>query len=168
MIRSDTIVASTLSALLVLGACGAASAQSAQPDPSPSTPGQDQPKSSQGSQGNKGAGQEKFDRDKMALKERVQEQIDAADAHVDTLKKMSENEKGSTKKQHQDMEKQLSDSRDRLKKDMGKIDRSTMDDWNSVHPAVERDVMATNTQLQRVASVTKLPVPQTGAANKQP
>jgi hypothetical protein len=160
MIRRDTTVAGALSALLVLGVCGAASAQGAQPDPG--SAGQEQP------HGNKGAGQEQFERDKLTLKEHVQEQIDAADANIDALKKMTANEKGPRKKQHSDMEKQLSDSRDTLKKDLHQIDHSTMNDWTNLRATVQRNMMATSTQLQRVAAVTKLPIPQTGAASQQP
>jgi Skp family chaperone for outer membrane proteins len=166
MKRFGKTAARTLSALLVLGVCGmgsgVASAQSAQSDPGNS--GSAQPRGN----GNKATSQEQFDREKLALKAQIQEQIDAANANVDALKKMSQNDKGPTKKQHDDMQKQLSDTRDRLQNDLDKIDRASTSDWNGLRPAVEHDLTTMHGQLQRVAAITKVPPPQTGSANKQP
>jgi hypothetical protein len=166
MIRIGTTAAGALSALLALGVSSAASAQTAQPQ-DPSNTAQDP--QGQDPQGNKKqAGQDQLDREKAALKDRVQEQINGADANIDALKKMSKSDKGQTRKRDDDLQKQVSDMRDRLKKDMIKIDKASMNDWPAVRPVVERDVTAMNTQLQRVAAITKVPLPQTGAANKQP
>ncbi len=158
MIRSGTTVAGALSALLALGVMGSASAQSAQPSDQGTSAQQQQQQETQ---------QERFDREKVTLKDEVQAQISSADAQIDALKNMGKNEKGQTKKQNDDMQKQLSDLRDHLKKDLDKIDKSSQNDWSGVQPVVQRDLMAMNAQLQRVAAITKVPVPPTGAANKQ-
>jgi TolA-binding protein len=159
MMRSVT--ATALSALIVLAVGGSASAQSARPTDT-SHAGEDQPRT------DKQANKDQLDRDKMTLKAQVQEQISAADANIDALKKMSKDEKGQTKKRHDDMQKQISDMRDRLKRDLDKIDRASNGDWGGVRPVVDRDVSDMNAQLQRVASVTKVPAPPVGAANRQP
>ena len=152
MIRSGKTVASTLATLLVVGTCGIASAQASQPSTSADK---------------QAAQQEKFDREKVTLKDRVQEQIDAANANTDALKRMSQNDKDQTKKRDDDMQKKLSMLRDHLQADLDKIDKATMNDWSGVKPVVERDINAMNTELQRVAAVTKIQPPATGAANKQ-
>jgi TolA-binding protein len=160
-IRNVTTAATTiaLSLSLGLGTAGIASAQSATTHPQ-NTPTQST---------SKHKSQEEIDREKVTLKDKAQEQIDAANANIDELQKMGD-AKGQTKKQHDDMAKRLSDTRDRLKGDLPKIDDATMNDWTTVRTQVERDVTALNTQLQRASSVTNVPVPQvqSGATNKQP
>ena len=99
----------------------------------------------------------------------MQAQINAANANIDTLKKMSDADKGTAKKRDDDMEKRLSDLRDALQKDLkDKIaDKASLNDWNGVHPVVTRDLNAME-ELRTAENVTKIPVPRTGAANKQP
>lgn len=171
MIRSGKTVASTLATLLVAGTCGIASAQTTQPSDPHSPPSQQPPgadKSPSTTTDKQAAQQEKFDREKVTLKDRVQEQIDAADANIDALKRMSQNDKGQTKKRDDDMQKKLSTLRDHSQANLDKIDKATVNDWSGVKPVVERDINAMNTELKQVAVVTKIQPPTTGAANKQP
>jgi TolA-binding protein len=157
-----TPAASALATLLALGVCGSALAQVELPRTG-----------NKSSEEQKGPDQvtrrQQLDIEKATLKDQVNEQINAVDANIDVLKKMSDNAKDPTKKKkHEDMQKQLSDARSRLEGDLEKIDTAKLDDWNSVRPAVRHHIAATNNQLQRATAITKVPVPPTGAANRQP
>lgn len=157
MIRIRNSAATVLASLLVLGTAGIAAAQSAQQN-APT----EQPKT------DKETKQEQFDREKVTLKDRVQEDINAADQQIDALKNLSKDAKGNDKKRDDDYKKQLSMLQDHLKKDLDKIDKASMNDWTGVKPVVDRDLAAMDTHLRTVASVTHVQVPATGAANKQP
>lgn len=160
MIRIRKSAATVLASLLVLGAAGIAAAQTTQPNTPPSQ--EQQPKS------DKEQKQEQFDREKVTLKDRVQENINAADQQIDALKNMSKSDKGNDKKRDDDYQKQLSMLKDHLKKDLDKIDKASVNDWTGVKPVIDRDLAAMDTHLRMVASVTHVQVPATGAANKQP
>jgi hypothetical protein len=160
MIRNGTTVAGALSALLVLGVCGAAAAQSDSHSRAPGT-AQDPPSVDHH------LTQQMVDQQKAVLKGQLQPSIDTANANIDALKKMSQNAKAQTKKQHEDMEKQLSDLRDRLKDDLGKVDEASLNDWKSVRTGVEQDLNQMDAKLHRATSITGV-TPQTGAASKQP
>lgn len=157
MIRIRKSAATVLASLLVLGTAGIAAAQSAQPN-APT----EQPKT------DKETKQEQFDREKVTLKDRVQENINAADQQIDALKNMSKSAKGNDKKRDDDYQKQLSMLKDHLKKDLDKIDKASVNDWTGVKPVIDRDLAAMDTHLRTVASVTHVQVPPSGAANKQP
>jgi hypothetical protein len=182
MIRIGKAVAGTLSMVaLVMGASVTASAQTTtQPSetqkgtpaqPSEASHPKQSPKGVTAPQGAasaiKESAQEHFDKEKVTLKDHVQEQITAADANIEALKKMGDTEKGATKK-HDEMEGKLSDLRDHLKKDLDKIDKATMTDWSGIKPLVQKDLGAMETELKVAENVTKVPAPRTGAANKQP
>jgi TolA-binding protein len=153
MIRIRKTVASVLGALLVLGVVGAASAQGPAIPPATAT--------------NKETKQEQFDRDKVTLKDQVQDAINSADSHIDALKKMESTDKDAAQKRDKDMGKKLSDLKDGLQKDLDKIDKATPSDWATVKPAVEGNLRAMHTELKTAANVTHV-APSTGAANKQP
>jgi TolA-binding protein len=161
MIRKGTTVAGALSALLVLGIGGAAAAQS-DLHPRPTGTAQDSPSADHH------LTQQMVDQEKAALKDQLQPSIDAASGNIDALKKMSQNETGQTKKQHEGMEKQLSDMRDRLKDDLGKVSGASLNDWKSVRTSVEHDLDKMDAKLHRLASITGVTPPQPGAASKQP
>lgn len=180
MIRIGKGIAGTLSAVaLSIGTCGAAWAQSTtQPSDTPEHSGTSRtptgsrgvtaPQGTTSTKETKETAQERFDREKVTLKDQLQAQINAANANIDTLKKMSDADKGTAKKRDDDMEKRLSDLRDALQKDQDKIDKASLNDWNGVHPVVTRDLNAMGRELRTAENVTKIPVPRTGAANKQP
>jgi predicted nucleic acid-binding Zn-ribbon protein len=159
MIRIAKAVTGALASLFVLGAFGAASAQTNQPS-EPGTP-------QQGATAKDAQQQEQVDREKTALKDRVKQAIDSSDMNIDALKHMNEKDKATAKK-HDDMRKQLTDLRDRLADDMDKIEKAAVNDWKGVRTAVNHDLAATNSELQRVAAITKVQTPRTGAASKQP
>ncbi|MCL2450136.1 MAG: hypothetical protein FWD17_14410 [Polyangiaceae bacterium] len=170
-IRKITTTAAALSAALALGTAGSAWAQTTPTEPAPATH-----KDSGGatkSESKKEMDQESLDRKKVTLKDKAQEQIDAANANIDQLRKLSSNATGPTKTQHEDMSKQLSDARDKLKKDMNKVDTATLADWNTVRPQVKQDLTALHAKLKHASSVTNVPVPEAGmtdepgATNKQ-
>lgn len=167
MIRIRTSAATVLASLLVLGTAGIAAAQSADPNTPPS---QNQPSADQNRQprSDKEQKQEQFDREKVTLKDRVQENINAADQQIDALKNMSKSDKGNDKKRDDDYQKQLSTLQDHLKKDLDKIDKASINDWTGVKPVVDRDLAAMDKHLHTVAVVTHVTVPATGAAEKQP
>jgi hypothetical protein len=148
-IRRTTV--SVLGALLVLGACGVAAAQTT--DPRPPT-GTTEPK------------QEHFDREKVTLKDRVQNAITVAETHIDALKKMESTDKDAAEKRDKDMEKKLSDARDDLKDDLSKIDKATPTDWAAVLSGVTGDLKKAEAEIKTAANVTHV-APSTGAANKQ-
>ncbi len=160
MIRIRKTAASVLGALLVLGACGVASAQST----TGNTGNTNAP--STGTTG-KLTAQESFDREKVTLKDQVQDAINSADQNIDALKKLEKSDKGDANKRDKDMEKKLSDLRDNLKKDRDKIDKAAINDWPGVKPYVERDLSAMDGELKTASNVTHVALP-TGAANKQP
>jgi hypothetical protein len=191
MIRIGKGIAGTLSAVaLVLGASVASHAQSTTQPSEPSkgstaqpseTPHSEAPKSqtektektekgatSRQAPSTKEAAQERFDREKVTLKDRVEEQITVADANIDALKKMSDKDKGPAKKRDDDTEKKISDLKDHLQKDLDKIDKASVNDWAGVHPVVQRDLTAMESELRTAENLTKIPAPHTGAANKQP
>jgi hypothetical protein len=171
MIRIGKAVAGTVSSLaLVVGLAGTSFAQSA-PDTNkdvPAHPSSDTSKGSTSAQGTTQAAQEKLDKEKGALKDRIQQQVTAADANIDALKKMGDNEKGPAKKRDEDMEKKLSDLRGKLQDDLDKIDKASTSDWKTARKDIEHDVQAMTTSLHNAETVTKVPVPRTGAASKQP
>jgi len=160
MIRIGKATVGAVATALVLGVCGVASAQQGQQPTEKTTQGAQQPSS------NKVTSQEQFDREKVTLKDRVQTSISEADQNIDALKKLSSNEKGADKTRDEDAQKKLSMLRDHLQKDLGKIDKSTINDWSGVRPVVDRDLTAINGELDRVAAITK--VPRVGAASRQP
>lgn len=157
MIRIRNSAATILASLLVLGTAGIAAAQTTQPN----TP-TEQPKT------NKETKQEQFDREKVTLKDRVQEDITAADQQIDALKNMSKSDKGADRTRDDNYKDKLSMLQDHLKQDLDKIDKAAMSDWTGVKPVIDRDLAAMDTHLHTVASVTHVQVPATGAANKQP
>jgi hypothetical protein len=149
MLKIRRTAASVIGALLVLGACGVAAAQTT--DQRPPTGEQKQ---------------EHFDREKVTLKDRVQHAIGVADTHIDALKKMESTDKEAAQKRDKDMEKKLSDARDELKDDLGKIDKATPTDWATVHSGVQADLKKAETEIKSAANVTHA-APSTGAAQKQ-
>ncbi len=172
-------LAGTLSAVaLVLGSVAASAQSTPQPsDPSPDTSHPStRPDTSKTNKGvtsqqgttSKETAQEKLDREKATFKDRVEEQITVANANIDALKKMSDNDKGAAKKRDDDMEKKISDLRDHLQQDLDKIDKSSVNDWSAVHPIVQRDLNSMESELKVAQNVTKVPAPRTGAASKQP
>ena len=146
-IRRTTV--SVLGALLVLGACGVAAAQTTEHKP-PTTEQK----------------QEHFDREKVTLKDRVQNAITVADTHIDALKKMESTDKDAAEKRDKDVEKKLSDARDELKDDLGKIDKATPTEWPSVLSGVNADLKKTEAEIKTAANVTHV-APNKGAAQKQ-
>jgi hypothetical protein len=151
-IRSLTTAAAALSVALTMAAPGAAWAQTAQSGSPPS----------------KAQMQEELDREKVTLKDEAQSQIDAATANIDALRRMDNSNSGAGKKRHDDMKKQLSDSRSRLKDDLTKIDQADLSDWVTVRPVIQQDLTALNAQLQQASPITNVPVPQWGTTNRQP
>jgi hypothetical protein len=185
MIRIGKGIAGTLSAVaLVLGASVASHAQTtsqpsdttkgttAQPDTSRTEPSHKETPSkgatSRQAPSTKESAQERFDREKVTLKDRVEEQVTLADANIDALKKMKDSDKGAAQKRDEEMEKKISDLKDHLQKDVDKIDKATPSDWAGVHPVVQRDLTAMEAELKTAEKLTKVPAPHTGAANKQP
>jgi hypothetical protein len=170
-------LAGSLSALaLVLGSVAASAQSTTQPsDQSPDTTQKSAPDTSKSNKGvtnkqgaTKEAAQEKLDREKATLKDRVEEQITVANANIDALKKMGDNDKGTAKKRDEDMEKKISDMRDHLQQNLDKIDKATVTDWSTLHPIVQKDLNAMQAELKVAQNVTKVPAPRTGAASKQP
>lgn len=159
MIRIRKSVATVLASLLVLGTAGIAAAQNA---PSNAPPSQNAPTTE------KEQKQAQFDREKVTLKDQVQDSINASDQQIDALKNMSKTDKGNEKKRDDDYQKQLSMLKGHLSKDLDKIDKASINDWTGVRPVVDRDLAAMDSHLRTVASVTHVQVPATGAANKQP
>ena len=155
MIRIHKSAATVLASLLVLGTASIAVAQTTnEPAQAPKT--------------DKELKQEQFDREKVTLKDRVQEGISAADQQIDALKNMSKTDKGDLKKRDDDYQNKLSMLKGHLKDDIDKIDKSSINDWTGVKPVVDRDLAAMDSHLRTAASVTHVQVPATGAANKQP
>jgi hypothetical protein len=164
MNRIRNIAAVVLGAALAAGAAGTASAQSPDPQQKPT----DSPQHpSDKAAGSKEQSQEKLDREKVTLKDRVQDAIGIADSNIDALKKIGDTAKGPAKQHGADVEKKLTDLKDTLKKDLDKIDKATPSDWSSVHAGVTKNLNAMDTELKTASNVTHLPLP-TGAANKQP
>lgn len=155
MNRIRNIAAVALGLTLAVGAAGMASAQTtgAAKDPTPSA--------------TKEQAQEKLDRDKVTLKDKVQDGIGASEANIDALKRLQDNDKGATKQHEKDIEKKLSDMRDTLKGDLDKIDKATQTDWANVHAAVTTHLNSMTQELKVATNVTHVPQ-TTGAANKQP
>jgi hypothetical protein len=157
MNRIAKSAATVLASLLVLGSAGVAAAQDA-PPPSP-PPTQKEPSADK---------QAQLDHEKGMLKDRVQDGITAADQQIDALKDMSKTDKGNDKKRDDDLEKQLSMVKDHLTKDIDKIDGATLTSWSGVRAGVDHDLASMVAHLHKVAAVTHIQVPATGAANKQP
>jgi hypothetical protein len=169
MNRIRNIAAVVLGAALAAGAAGTASAQSNDPQQKPSDSTQHpSDKAAGGATGTtKEQAQEKLDREKVTLKDKVQDGISLADTNVDALKKIQDSEKGAPKEHAKDMEKKLTDLKDNLKKDLDKIEKATPSDWSSVHASVTKDLSSMDQELKVATTITHVPLP-TGAANKQP
>lgn len=183
MIRNRKSAATVLASLLVLGTAGVAAAQRGmqpngpccpcrgQPSAPPnSPPSQNQPPAGQNPQpkSEKEVKQEQLQREKVAFKDRVHEEITAADQQIGALYNMTKTDTGADKKRDEDYQKQLWALKDHLETDLDRIDKASIDDWTDVKPGVDRDLVAMDTHLRMVALVTHVQVPTTGAANKQP
>jgi hypothetical protein len=154
MNRIRNIAAVVLGATLAVGAAGMASAQSTETAPKSDT-------------APKQLAQEKFDKEKVVLKDRIQDGIGSAEANIDALKRLEDTDKGAIKDRDKDMGKKLSDLRDTLKKDLDKIDKATPADWTTVHTSVMKDLGSMDQQLKVATNITHV-APPTGAAQKQP
>jgi hypothetical protein len=99
------------------------------------------------------------DRERSTLKYQGQAQIDAADANIGALQETRSNGTGPTRKQADDIAKRLSSSRDRLGRDLGRIDSGNESDWRAVRSVVEREMLTLHTELTRASLVTNIPVP---------
>ena len=80
---------------------------------------------------------------------------------------MESTDKDAAQKRDKDMQKKLSDARDDLKDDLGKIDKATPTDWTAVLSGVTGDLKKAEAEIKTAANVTHV-APSTGAANKQP
>lgn len=160
MNRIRNIAAVVLGAALAAGAAGTAGAQATDTTPQ-------HPSDKAAGTAPKEQMQEKLDREKVTIKDRVQDAITTADSNVDALKKVQDSDKGANKQRDKDMEKKLSDLKDNLSKDLDKIDKATSSDWSSVHATVIKDLNSMEQQLKVASTITHVPLP-TGAANKQP
>lgn len=144
------LAAVTLSSLLIAGATGRAWAQSAPPtDPNAQE-----------------AKQQRLDRDKVTLRDRVQESISSADANIDALKNRADSDKGATWQHDKNVQKKLSDLRGHLKRDLSKIDEASVESWDAVHAYVSRDLGAMEGALKEASVVTNIE-PPTGTASEQ-
>lgn len=142
-----------------------------QPSGQPSAPpSQNQPPVGQNPQpkSEKEVKQEQLEREKVAFKDRVHEQISAADQQLGALYNMTKTDTGADKKRDEDYQKQLWTLKDHLETDLDRIEKASIDDWTDVKTSVDRDLAATDTHLRMVALVTHVQVPTAGAANKQP
>jgi hypothetical protein len=99
------------------------------------------------------------DRERSTLKDQGQAQIDAADANIGALQDMRSNGPTPTRKQADESANRLSSSRDRLGRDLGRIDGGNESDWRAVRSVVEQEMMHLNTELKRASLVTNIPVP---------
>ena len=152
-----------LGALLILGTGGLALAQSA----APSATSHETTHPSGTSHETK---QEQFDRDKVTTKDRIQQNIMAADANIDALRRMSETDKGANKTRDEEMQKKLSDRRSQLQEDLRKIDDVKMADWPALRATVASHLTSMESNLKTATYVThvRVQVPPSGATNKQP
>jgi hypothetical protein len=103
--------------------------------------------------------QGEMDREKSTLKDRGQAQVDAADANIGALQEMRSNGPRPTRKQADEISNRLSSARDRLGRDLGRIDGGNDSDWRAVRSVVEQEMMMLNTELKRASLVTNIPVP---------
>jgi len=156
MIRIRRTAASVIGTLLVLGVCGVAAAQA------PVT-GAEGPKPAASSQEPK---QESFDREKVTLKDQVDNAVRTVDSQIDALKKMESTDKDAALKRDEDIGKSLSELRDGLKDDLGKIDKASPNDWASVRQGVEAELRKAEIEIRTASNFTHV-APTTGAANKQ-
>lgn len=117
---------------------------------------------------NKETRQAQFDREKVTMKDQVQEAINSSNANIDALKNKSHSDKGDLKKRDDDMQKQLTMLNGHLKDDLTKIDHANVNDWEGVRTVLDRDLNAIDTKLQEVAAVTNVPTPRVGVTNQQP
>lgn len=130
----------------VLGICGMKPAQATEVSTNPQ-PAADAPQ------------QEQFDREKVTLKDKTQESIDASDANIDALRRLAKSANDATQEQYKDVADDLSMLRGHLKDDLSKIDKASIHDWSGVKPVVDGDVSAVNAVLQRAAPITHVQAP---------
>jgi uncharacterized membrane protein YdfJ with MMPL/SSD domain len=153
MIKIRRTTASVIGALLVMGVCSVAAAQTTEHPQAPGTTSE--PKQAQ------------FDREKVTLKDQVQDAINTSTAQIDALKKRESTDKDAAQKVDKDMGKKLSDLRGDLKNDLDKIDKAAPNDWATVRTTVESDLKLMDAGIKTAANVTHVS-PTTGAASKQP
>jgi hypothetical protein len=109
-------------------------------------------------QANKEARQEQFDRDKITLRDRVQAALGSTGAQTDALRRMA-SANDPNKQRDDELQKRLSETRDRLKDDLSKIDDSTIASWPAVRSMADGDLAASNFVLRQASPVTKAPAP---------
>jgi hypothetical protein len=165
MIRIRTILTGGISSVaLALALTGVSVAQTTQP-PDSTMPGTTtKPSGKDATQ----AQREEMDREKAALKDRVQQTMAATDANVDALKKMDQGATAADKKRNMDVQQRLSDLRTKLQTDADKIDGATPQDWNGIKTAVRGGLRDMQSELRVSQNITHVQVPRTGAASKQP
>jgi hypothetical protein len=183
MIRIGKAFPGSISSMvLVIGMSGVACSQTTPRPPEPSTAEMTRSSDTNTSDAKKSAApfvaskattqeeqREQIDREKVTLKDRVEESIAAAEAHTDALKKMNDNATPVAKKRNDDMQKRLSDLRERLHDDLDRIDKASTSDWKEdVRGFVQRDLSAMNAELRAAQNITRTQPSQKGAASKQP
>lgn len=153
--RMATCLVVSLAGAILVGGSGLASAQqTGQPSQAPDqsqVPGQVPNPMAQA--------QDQFQRDKATLADQAHRSVDAANANVDALKKMSKSESGATKQEHEDLANNISMLKGHVNKDIDKMNSASINDWSGLLPVVQRDLSALNAKLKSASSITHVALP---------
>jgi hypothetical protein len=107
-----------------------------------------------------------FERDRQALEHRVGAAIDRASDKVVKLEKTAAKDSGQEKAR---LEKKLVDIEVQLRGDRDRLARTASGVWNSTRRVVERDIRASDREVERAGTTAKKSaLPRKGATNKQP
>jgi hypothetical protein len=131
-----------VAALGLVCASGVAWAQSyGQPSPSP-VPGADAFQSSQ-----------------ATLTGQAQRSVDSANANIAALNNVAQGQTGADKKKTEDVISSLTEQRDKVQAEIGKMSKATAGDWGGIQQSVTKDIAGLTDQLKNATSITHLPMP---------
>lgn len=141
MANLNRAFAHALTAWLLLGTRNGAAAQAVQPPPAP--PGETDQSTAE---------QERLARDKVLLERRADKSIHAIDLNLPAVKRRTAAEHGEPRKQDEELQVRLLGWRKQLVADVSALQRATRDSWDTLRLAVEKDIVATDDELARVAA----------------
>jgi hypothetical protein len=96
--------------------------------------------------------QQRLARDKLVLERRAQKSIRSIDLNLPALTRRAESEHGEARKRDKGLETSLSTWRKRLEADLSRVHQATLDTWDGARLAIERDIVATDEELQHLVA----------------
>jgi hypothetical protein len=104
--------------------------------------------------------QEQFQTEKSALTDEAHRSIGTAEANIGALKDKAKSAAEPEKTQYTDLADKLSVLKGHVSTDIDKMGNASANDWDGLHPVVQRDLSALNAELKRASTITHIPAPK--------